>query len=278
MLSSIQYPENSSSLTRATPFRLQLVGEASPRLDEKFVQITSQRSSGADEVPIYEYLWTLAQVDCPSDDASKPQEPLAVRKVEVRMDFAEMSGWSISEPIGTVKFMSPAPRRKDGLLNRTQKSLEVASKAAGLIPGGASASKWMEAASQLEATSLPQSGNFDWGISTSAVKHGTEVRQRIAWKFPKDMFETLGRLLTGGLAIAFIGDKSKTSESLKGLIYISAVVQVENGRRLFVVKRLGGRLIPPQDLSFPLAFQNATKQMAQKNTAAARSIRGRPIP
>jgi hypothetical protein len=109
----------------------------------------------------------------------------------------------------------------------------MASKASSLIPGGATASKWMEAISQLESTSLPQSKGYDWSIAASNVKVGKEIRQRIVWDIPKGMFKKLDGLLTGGLAVTFIAtdsphpdsEGSKTRDP-RGEIHLSATVGV----------------------------------------------------
>ncbi|MGC2191895.1 MAG: hypothetical protein WA751_06150 [Candidatus Dormiibacterota bacterium] len=35
---------------------------------------------------------------------------------------------------------------------------------AGLVPGGATASKWMEAVAKLKISSVPQTGKFNWSV------------------------------------------------------------------------------------------------------------------
>jgi hypothetical protein len=257
------HPVSPSELVPANPIQLQLFGEAQPTLHTRYAEVATNLDAN-DDSPIYEYLWTVSHVDCyGTDGASSLDKELSSAPVRVQLDFGHIVGWRISEPIGTVKYMSPAPRDQGGWLARSQKELEMASKASSLIPGGATASKWMEAVSQLESTSLPQSKGYDWSIAASNVKIGEEIRQRIVWDIPKGMFKKLDGLLTGGLAVTFIAtdsphadaEGSKTANPT-GEIHLSATVGVGATSRIPFRKKPSPRRVPPSDyVTLELAFQ-----------------------
>ena len=208
------YPVEISDLTTERPIFLELMGETNPLLDESFSEVV-RTAKDPDTVPVYEYLWTLGHAEgfdhgkAPSWSKVMPwlrPPPSAVsgKGVRVHLDFGGMNGWRISEPIGTLKFMSPAPKLKGKAGAEIAQKLQAASQMTALVPGGAAPSKWIEAVGKLEATCLPQEGDKGWTIARSTRIFGNELRQRITWTIPQKMFEVMGGLLAGGLAVTFI--------------------------------------------------------------------------
>jgi len=203
------------------PFYLEFFGETSPVLDESYAEVVSAGSSDPKSVrdaPVYEYWWTLGHPGSaeehrhwylPEKVAKEPWEDLADPAARVYLYFPISGGWRIKEIVATLKYLAPAPERswfdearKD--LTAVQPLLGGAGQLAGLVPGGATASKWLETVSKLQVSSVPQTSNLKWSVGkvTFGSKHG--VMQGVMWTLPRSVFQLLGGRLTGSLALSFI--------------------------------------------------------------------------
>jgi len=86
--------------------------------------------------------------------------------VRVYLYFPISAGWRVKEIMATLKYLAPAPEqrswfdqaRKD--LAAIQPVLGGVSEVGGLVPGGAAASKWIQAVSRLQVSSVPQAGDM----------------------------------------------------------------------------------------------------------------------
>jgi hypothetical protein len=198
--------------------------------------------------------------------------------VRVFLDFGGLNGWRISEPIGTMKYMSPAPVMKKGAAILADQ-LQTASQIASFAPGGAAVSNWMDAAGKLGATSLPQGKGFKWSVTATTNMVDLELRYRITWTIPKDMFQSLSGRISGGLAVTFIDAPvlqetdtsgtpvdSRTSPPKEtyvptGCLYLSAEINCwgKRPKTSGKEKKLGSRFvrrltIPNKPIKFQLHF------------------------
>jgi len=250
------------------------MGEAGPILDRSSAVISGpDRDNGQTDprvAPTYEYLWTLGHVEGIPGEKKRSRrnrfrpwnKPMAraVNGVNVCLDFGEMDGWRISEPIGTVKYMSPALKTKK-VSEQISEKLQTASQVTALTPGGAAISKWMEAAGKLEATSLPQTKGFEWSIAASTVVIDDKLRYRISWTIPKNMFNSLGGRLTGGLAVIFIdassaaaisSDSPKTiRQGPQGKLYLTAEISHWSTEEHNLFKNVKSRMPHTRTLVIP---------------------------
>ncbi len=207
-------------------FYLELIGEVNPKLDLKLAEVSgnSNPENPVESVPIYEFVWSLGHLDEAAVGRAKlwrKGDPSAlststVSSAKIYLLFGGMDGWRTTEPIGTVKYMSPAPGGGD-LLKRIGNELQGASKVAELVPGGGAASKWMDAAAGLGMSSLPQSKEFAWSIAKVAfLDDEFGILSGVVWTIPESMFKRLNGRLTGGLAVSFQAAVFQQSQTARG--------------------------------------------------------------
>jgi hypothetical protein len=203
---------NPESLNDLKPgcFYLELIGECEPKLNPTAAEVTLGHESKDDrpEVPIYEFLWNLSHLDSAGSMATNGERPRDFdtnlkASLEVTMLFDGMIGWRTTEPICTVKFMSPAPEGGK-LAKLINKDLKNAATVAGLVPGGGTASKWMDAAAGLSMSSIPQEGDYKWSVTKTAQRTDNGIASGVTWHIPREMVTNLSGRLTGGLAVGFL--------------------------------------------------------------------------
>ena len=215
-------PDLASWQPEEQPFYLEFFGETSPLLDESYAEVVLPGGTDPTTVrdaPVYEYWWTLGHPGTveehhhwysPGSKAHVPWEAVADPAVRVYLYFPISAGWRVKEIMATLKYLAPAPEqrswfeqaRKD--LSVVQPVLGGASELGGFVPGAATASKWLQAVSKLQVSSVPQAGDMDWSVGkvTFGSKHG--VMQGVMWTLPRSVFQRLGGCLTGSLALSFI--------------------------------------------------------------------------
>lgn len=218
-----QQPEKSR-----TDFYLEFFGETEPCLDQNYAELIPAPPSGAAPAhgaPVYEYWWTLGHGGAPDRRgwwSRQFRNPLSRREPEpwgdlnasaarVYLYFPISGGWRFKELVATVKYLSPVPEQHSWIktigkdLRALQPLAGDAAGVAGLVPGGGTAAKWLEVASKLQLSSVPQQGKLNWSVGK--VTFGSEVHgpmQGVMWQLPKAMFRLLGGRLTGSLAMSFI--------------------------------------------------------------------------
>jgi len=215
-------PDLASWQPEEQPFYLEFYGETSPLLDESYAEVVLPDGTDPTTVrdaPVYEYWWTLGHPGTaeehhhwyePDGKAKVPWQDVADPAARVYLYFPISAGWRVKEIVATLKYLVPAPQqrswfeqaRKD--LAAVQPVLGGAGELGGFVPGGATASKWLEAVSKLQVSSVPQAGEMDWSVGkvTFGGRHG--VMQGVMWTLPQSVFQRLGGRLTGSLALSFI--------------------------------------------------------------------------
>lgn len=215
------------------PFYLELYGETSPLVDEAFAEVVP--AGGTDpkataDAPVYEYWWTLGHPGAPEehrhwieDDSDKrPWQEVADPAARVYLYFPILSGWRANEIVATLKYLSPVPEQHDWLktvaqdFHAVQPLVGGAASIAGLVPGAATASKWLDTISKLQISSLPQSGDLKWSVGKVTFGSEKGVMQGVMWTIPRAVFQRLGGRLTGSLAVSFVPARSQVSDENVG--------------------------------------------------------------
>ncbi len=265
-----------------SPFYLEFFGETEPLLDESFAEVVPARKGapGTDQgAPVYEYWWTIGHGGAPMRDpwwrrqfgqpqsASHPEpwEDLKATAARVYLYFPISASWRIKEQVASIKYLSPVREQNSWLaqvgkgLQSLQPAVGDAGTLAGLVPGGATASKWMEAVAKLKISSVPQTSKFNWSVGKvtfGSPTHGP--MQGVMWQLPRSLFQLIGGRLTGGLAVSFIqapvqGEPKSPPKPMGALAH--AVLYHKNGTESwmpatptgegFVELQLTPRLSPP---------------------------------
>jgi hypothetical protein len=189
------YPASLADV-KAEKFYLELVGESQPLVSPRATEV-----GGGQSLSLYEYYWSLGHLEgLPTKDCEAAQ----VGELKVYFLFAEMSDWRINEPIASVKYMSPAPSDVQDVIKRISKDLKNATAVTSLIPGGGTASKWIDAAAGIGMSSIPQEGHFKWSVRQTAIQISGEIATGVVWTIPKSMFDALHGRITGGLVVSFL--------------------------------------------------------------------------
>jgi len=218
---------------------LELAGEVDPMKDAHLGADPPAESDSKTEGPfsptIYEYLWTLEHFGDRTVGSKRiwtgPTNPRGKNvayadSARIFLLFGNMKDWRTSEPIATVKFMSPAPAGKNRF-GRFGKDLQTASKVTGMIPGGGAASKWIEAAADLSAASLPPS-EFGWSVSKAAMRDKEKRLSGVVWTIPGPMLKRLNGRLSGGLAVSFERSPQQSDDSASSANKESTAGEAQN--------------------------------------------------
>jgi hypothetical protein len=214
------------------PFYLEVFGETSPVLDTALAEVLPAGAADAvtsSPAPVYEYWWTLGHpgaaphrqqwagvMGVEGGVGGHRQEPIwedlkddvAAR---VYVYFPVSAGWRAREIVATVKYLTPVHHQQAWWTQAGQdlKLLQPlagdAGTVAGLVPGGATASRWLETVSKLQIGSVPQSKEFPWTVEkVTCGGHGEEVMQGVAWNLPASLLLSQGGRLTGSLAVSLM--------------------------------------------------------------------------
>lgn len=227
------------------PFYLEFFGETSPVLDTAFAEVVPagkadpQTSSSA---PVYEYWWTLghpgsaphreqwAGVMGDAQADSQLQQPVWENlrddvAARVYLYFPVSEGWRVREIVATVKYLTPVYQQQAWWsqvgqdLKLLQPLVGDAGSIAGLVPGGATASKWLEAVSKLQVGSVPQSKEFPWSVEkVTSGGHGEAVMQGVAWNLPSSLLRAQGGRMTGSLAVSIMPAPRQESGGPDGIV------------------------------------------------------------
>lgn len=204
------------------PFYLEVFGETSPLVDEVFAEVVPAGGTGpkqTSDAPVYEYWWTLGHPGAPEEHShwfkqnagdKRPWQDLSDPAARIYLYFPLSSGWRANEVTATLKYLSPVPEQHVWLKTAAQDFQAIqpligdAASLSGLVPGGATASKWLGAVAKLQMSSLPQNGDLNWSVGkvTFGSQHG--LMQGVMWTIPRAVFQRLGGRLTGSLAVSFI--------------------------------------------------------------------------
>ena len=237
---------------REQPFYLEFYGEAEPLLDVHYGEVVKAGKNDAEsraEVPVYRYWWTIGHAErrdpMRTDEAEIPWKHLDDEAAVVYVYFPIDAGWRAKEIATTLDYLSPVKQQHDWFeavgkdFQMLQPLVGDASSIAGLVPGGTTASKWLDTIAQLKVSSVPQTKGFDWSVSKvtfkpKAAPDGTKrgVRQGVEWRLPRAVFEDLGGRITGSLAVSFIPAKRQAPgarDDLSGTILAHASVREDNG-------------------------------------------------
>ena len=211
------------------PFYLEFFGDTSPVLDSVFSEVIpagGQDPKTTSPAPIYEYWWTLAHPGAPphrdhyygifgqpDGTRSDPDAPVWENLADdvaarVYMFFPISGGWRIREIVATVKYLMPVPQHQNWwaqALKDVQSLAPLAGGAgdvAGFVPGGATASKWLETVGKLQPASVPQTQAYPWSVEkvTNGGK-GHPVMQGVVWNLPGSLMRDQGGRITGSLAV-----------------------------------------------------------------------------
>lgn len=221
MIEAASYPADLTSWQpEINPFYLELYGETTPLVDEAYAEVVP--AGGTDprqtaDAPVYDYWWTLGHPGSKephhhwwsgSEHTASPwrdlEDDVAAR---VFMYFPISAGWRAKELVATLRYLSPTRQQHEWLKEAAQfvqPLLSDASSLAGLLPDGAAPSKWLQAISKLQCSSLPQSTKLEWSVEKVACGSTSGVMQGVMWSLPRSVFELLGGRITGSLAVSFI--------------------------------------------------------------------------
>jgi hypothetical protein len=213
------------------PFYLEFFGETSPVLDTELAEVIPagkadpQTSSPA---PVYEYWWTLGHPGAAphrehwagliggdhGDD--QPREPVWENlrddvAARVYLYFPVSAGWRMREIVATVKYLTPVHQQQAWWaqvgqdLKLLQPLVGDAGTVAGLVPGGATASKWLETVGKMQVGSVPQSREFPWSVEKVTFGgDGGDVMQGVVWNLPASLLRAQGGRMTGSLAVSIM--------------------------------------------------------------------------
>jgi hypothetical protein len=215
------------------PFYLEISGETSPVLDSATAEVVPAGkvdAESASSAPVYEYWWTLGHPGAAplqqesTDIMSRPSranrpiwENLQDLAARVYLYFPVDKGWRIREIIATVKYLTPV-HQQESWWTQAGNDLKLlsplvgdAGSIAGLVPGGATVSKWLTTISKLQISSVPQSKEFPWSVEkVTAGGNGHEVMQGVLWNLPRSLLAAQGGRLTGSLAVSVIAASEQT--------------------------------------------------------------------
>jgi hypothetical protein len=209
------------------PYYLELYGETSPVLDTALAEVIPAGAADpvtASPAPVYEYWWTLGHSGTPPHPAHPadimdiprggPRTPVWENlrgdvAARVYVYFPVSGGWRVREIVATVKYLMPVYQHQDWWSQVAQdlKMLSPlaadAGTVAGLIPGGATASKWLQTVSKLQVGSVPQTKEFPWSVEkVTSGGNGHDVLQGVLWDLPASLLKAQGGRLTGSLAVS----------------------------------------------------------------------------
>ena len=102
-------------------------------------------------------------------------------------------------------------------LHEVQPLFADASRAAGFVPGGSAASKWLQAVSKLQVSSVPSGSDLKWSVDKVTFGSGRGVMQGVMWTIPRAAFDRLGGRLTGSLAVSFLPARSQEPGRVRDL-------------------------------------------------------------
>lgn len=239
-----------------TPFYLEFFGETEPLLDQSFAEVVPAKKGAPSQeqsAPVYEYWWTIGHGGAQLRTAwwrqllgatgptrsAEPWEDLEAIAARVYLYFPIAGGWRVKEQAASVNYLSPV-REQNAWLAQIGKGLQAVQPAvgdagalAGLVPGGGTASKWMEAVAKLKISSVPQTGKFNWSVGK--VTFGSSIHgpmQGVMWQLPRSLFQLIGGRLTGSLAVSFIqvpvqGEPTTPPKPMRALAH--AVLYHNNG-------------------------------------------------
>jgi hypothetical protein len=210
-------------------FYLEVYGETSPVLDTALAEVIPAGKGDPETsspAPVYEYWWTLGHPGAPPhreqwagtmgpgqtvDRGAEPpwenlRDDVAAR---VYLYFPVSAGWRVREIVATVKYLTPV-HQQQAWWNQVGQELKLlqplvgdAGSIAGLVPGGATASKWLTTVSKLQVGSVPQSKDFPWSVEKVTYGgNGEDVMQGVAWSLPASLLHAQGGRLTGSLAVS----------------------------------------------------------------------------
>jgi hypothetical protein len=217
------------------PYYLELYGETSPLLDTTLAEVIPAGTADpvtASPAPVYEYWWTLGHSGAaphpaqPADimDAPRPGPQTPVWEnlrgdvaARVYVYFPISGGWRVREIVATVKYLMPV-HQQQAWWSQVAQDLKMlsplaadAGSVAGLIPGGATASKWLQTVSKLQVGSVPQSKEFPWSVEkVTSGGNGHDVLQGVLWDLPASLLEAQGGRLTGSLAVSVMPTPSQS--------------------------------------------------------------------
>jgi hypothetical protein len=245
------------------PFYLEIFGETSPILDTTSAEVVPAGKADAvstSPAPVYEYWWTLGhpgaapQAREPGETMSSPRhdnvpiwENLRDMAARVYLYFPVNKGWRVREIIATVKYLTPV-HQQQSWWTQAGNDLKLllpligdAGNVAGLVPGGATASKWLTTISKLQVSSVPQSKEFPWSVEKVTFGgNGHEVMQGVLWNLPRSLLAAQGGRLTGSLAVSVIpacqqaADGTAQSAIAPGTVKAHAGVYAEDGREVWI--------------------------------------------
>jgi hypothetical protein len=213
----------------ADPFYLEFFGETCPLLDGAFSEVIpagGQSLESTSPAPVYEYWWTLGHPGAaphreqyygllnprgatPHDPAAPVWENLnSDVAARVYLYFPICGGWRVREIAATVKYLMPAPQHRDWWAI-AQKDLQLltplaadAGAIAGFVPGGATASKWLQTIANLQIGSVPPTKDYPWSVEkVTTGGNGDDIMQGVVWNLPGSLMRDQGGRVTGSLAV-----------------------------------------------------------------------------
>ena len=211
------------------PFYLEFFGETSPVLDMAFSEVIpagGQDPQTTSPAPVYEYWWTLGHKSAaPHGDLYEsalgagdgappdPQAPVWENfkkdvAARVYLYFPISGGWRIREIVATVKYLVPLAQHQDWWAKAVKDFgaiaplLGGAGAVAGFVPGGATASKWLQTVGKLHPGSMPQDKSYPWSVEkVTEGGGGVPVMQGVVWNLPRSLMRDQGGRVTGSLAV-----------------------------------------------------------------------------
>jgi hypothetical protein len=222
-------PDTSLWDPRVNPFYLEFFGETSPLLDSAFSEVIpadGEDVQPASSAPVYEYWWTLGHPGAaphreqyygllgpPPGTPNDPGAPIWENlnndvAARVYLYFPISGGWRVREIVATVKYLMPLPQHRDWWalvqqdLQLLSPLLDDAGAIAGLVPGGATPSKWLQTIGSLQVASVPQTRDYPWSVEkVTTGGRGHEIMQGVVWNLPGSLMRDQGGRVTGSLAV-----------------------------------------------------------------------------
>lgn len=230
MIETASWPADLTQWASAeNPFYLEVFGETSPVLDTALAEVLPAGAADpqtTSPAPVYQYWWTLGHPGAAAHrqqwggllggrgEAADPGTPPWERlrddvAARVYLYFPIGGGWRIREIIATVKYLTPVHQQESWWaqagqeLKLLQPLVTDAGDIAGLVPGGATTSRWLQTISKLQIGSVPQSKEFPWSVEKVTFGgDGHDVMQGVAWNLPASLLRAQGGRLTGSLAVS----------------------------------------------------------------------------
>ncbi len=233
MIEVVSEPRDLSTWDKnQNPFYLELYGETSPTVDEAHAEVLPSAESSVrttTDAPVYEYWWTLGHGGTPTRPrwphtrGKEPWQDLRSTAAHVFLYFPLSAGWRVSEIAATLKYLSPVPEQHDWLkavargLHEVQPLFADASRVADFVPGGGATSKWLQAVSKLQVSSVPSGSNLKWSVRKVTFGSESGVMQGVMWTISRAAFDRLGGRLTGSLAVSFLPARSQEPDRVRDL-------------------------------------------------------------